>query len=105
MTRGPSQAATGWPDGQDEALPCGVELLAVLDQGLEPMRARKSMNRPLEKPSSIAGLVQGWAGHPCRARPTLLTSIGTPALDVDAPCLFTRWAVRNDCRASHRSLL
>jgi hypothetical protein len=40
------------------------------------------MNRPLEKPHSIAGLVQGWAGHPFHSRPIQLTSQGTPDLDV-----------------------
>ena len=41
------------------------------------------MNRPLEKPHSIAGgLVQGWAGHPSHPRPIQLTSQGTPDLDV-----------------------
>ena len=36
--RGPSRAATGWPGCQDEAP--DAELLAVLDQGLGPTRAR-----------------------------------------------------------------
>ena len=36
--RQPSRAATGWPGCQDEAP--DAELLAVLDQGLEPTRAR-----------------------------------------------------------------
>src|SRR5271157_734959 len=40
------------------------------------------MKRPLEKPWSIAGLVQGWAGHPSPSRPIQLTSQGTPDLDV-----------------------
>ena len=41
-------------------------LLANLDQGLGPTRARAGMNRPLEqKPGTMAGLAQGWAGHPC----------------------------------------
>ncbi len=40
------------------------------------------MNRPLEEPRSIAGPVQGWAGHPCHSRPIQLTSQGTPDLDV-----------------------
>ena len=40
------------------------------------------MNRPLEKPRSIAGLVREWAGHPSHPRPIQLTSQGTPDLDV-----------------------
>jgi hypothetical protein len=36
--REPSRAATGWPGRQDEAP--DAELLAVLDQGLEPTLAR-----------------------------------------------------------------
>jgi alpha-D-ribose 1-methylphosphonate 5-triphosphate synthase subunit PhnG len=38
IRRGLSRAATGWPGCQDEAPE--AELLAVLDQGLEPTRAR-----------------------------------------------------------------
>jgi hypothetical protein len=38
IRRGLSRAATGWPGCQDEAP--DAELLAVLDQGLEPTRAR-----------------------------------------------------------------
>ena len=37
--------------------------LRILDQGLEPTRARSSRNRPLEQPSTIAGLARGWAGR------------------------------------------
>ncbi len=40
------------------------------------------MNRPLEKPRTIAGPVQGWAGHPFHSHPIQLTSQGTPDLDV-----------------------
>ena len=36
----------------------------------------------LKKPRSIAGFVQGWAGHPSHPRPIQLTSQGTPDLDV-----------------------
>ena len=36
----------------------------------------------LKKPRSIAGFVQGWAGHPSHPRPFQLTSQGTPDLDV-----------------------
>ena len=38
IRRGLSRAATGWPGCQDEAP--AAELLAVLDQGLGPTRAR-----------------------------------------------------------------
>jgi hypothetical protein len=43
-----------------------------------PTRARPSRNRPLEEPGTIAGLAQGWAGHPGRARRVRLTLQGTP---------------------------
>ena len=69
--------------------------LRILDQGLGPTRARSSRNRPLEPLCTMAGLAQGWAGHPCHIRRMPLTSKGTPAPDVDAPCLVTRWANRN----------
>ena len=35
----------------------------ILDQSLGPTRARSSRNRPLERPSTMAGLAQGWAGR------------------------------------------
>ena len=54
------------------------ELLAVLVQSLEPMRARRSRNLPLETPRSMAGPVQGWAGHSCPSRTSPLTLQGTP---------------------------
>jgi len=38
IRRGRSRAATGWPSCQDESRRAGM--LAVLDQGLEPTRAR-----------------------------------------------------------------
>ena len=69
--------------------------LRILDQSLEPTRARSSSNRPLEQPGTITGLSQGWAGQsPSQSRARPLTSDRTPAADVDAPCLFTRWANR-----------
>ena len=48
--------------------------LRILDQGLGPTRARSSRNRPLGQPGTIAGLTQGWAGHPYHSRPMRLTS-------------------------------
>ena len=68
--------------------------LRILDQGLGPTRARSSRNRPLEPLCTMARLAQGWAGHPCHTRRMRLTSTGTPAPDVDALCLVTRWASR-----------
>ena len=51
--------------------------LRILDQGLGPTRARSRTNRPLEKkPGTMAGLAQGWAGHPCHSRQMQLTSHG-----------------------------
>jgi hypothetical protein len=96
------RATTGWPDRQDEAPQ--AELLA--DSGSEPRatRARSSSNRPLEQPSAITGLSQGWAGpSPSQSRPRPLTSDRTPAADVDAPRSFTRWANRN-CSVCFTSL-
>ena len=70
-------------------------------------RARSSRNRPLEQPSTTAGLAQGWTGHPGHSRRTPLTSRETPALDVDAPRLITRCSKsnRNPCLSSDNSLL
>jgi hypothetical protein len=68
--------------------------LRILDQSLGPTRARSSRNRPLEPPCTRARLAQGWAGHPCHTRRMRLTSTGTPAQVVDAPCSVTRWASR-----------
>ena len=79
--------------------------LRILDQGLGPTRARSSRNRPLEPLCTMARLAQGWAGHPCHTRRMRLTSNGTPAPDVDAPCLVTRWADRNLCLSSDSCLL
>ena len=62
----------------------------ILDQSLGPTRARSSRNRPLERPSTMAGLAQGWAGHPCHSRQMQLTSHRTPDPDVDVPRLVTR---------------
>jgi hypothetical protein len=68
--------------------------LRILDQGLGSTRARSSRNRPLEPLCTMAELTQGWAGHPCHTRRMRLTSTGTPAQVVDAPCSVTRWASR-----------
>ena len=54
--------------------------LRILDQGLGPTRARSRTNRPLEKPTAMAGLAQGWAGHPFHSRRIQLTSHQTPEL-------------------------
>src|SRR5271165_6493561 len=35
----------------------------ILDQSLGSTRARSSRNRPLERPSAVAGLARGWAGR------------------------------------------
>ena len=77
--------------------------LRILDQGLGPTRARSSRNRPLEPLCTMARLAQGWAGHPCHTRRMRLTSTGTPAPDVDALCLVTRWASRK-CSSCFTSL-
>ena len=62
-------------------------------------RARSRTNRPLEKkPGTMAGLAQGWAGHPFHSRQMLLTSHGTPAPDALAPRLVRHWAVRDQAR-------
>ncbi len=80
--------------------------LRILDQGLGPTRARSSRNRPLERLCPMTRLAQGWAGHACHTRRLRLTSAGTPALDVDAPCLVARWAnpKRSICFTSLASL-
>jgi hypothetical protein len=48
--------------------------LRILDQSLGLTRARSRTNRPLEKkPGTMAGLAQGWAGHPFHSRLMQLT--------------------------------
>jgi hypothetical protein len=79
--------------------------LRILDQGLGPTRARSSRNRPLEPLCTMARLAQGWAGLPYHTRRMRLTSTGTPAPDVDAPRLVTRWADRDLCLSSDSCLL
>jgi hypothetical protein len=74
-----------------------------LDQGLGPTRARDSRNRPLEPHCTMAGLARGWAGRPCYTRRMRLTSTGTPAQVVDAPCSVTRLASRK-CSSRFTSL-
>src|SRR5206468_1202949 len=66
----------------------------IRDQGLGPTRARSSRNRPLERLGTMARLAQGWAGPAGHTRRMRLTSTGTPARDVDAPCWVARWANR-----------
>jgi len=83
------------PPQDDQAVktkPLNRSYLRILDQGLGPTRARSSRNRPLERLCPMTRLAQGWAGHACHTRRLRLTSTGTPALDVDAPCLVARWA-------------
>jgi hypothetical protein len=77
--------------------------LRILDQGLGSTRARSSRNRPLEPLCTMAELTQGWAGDPCHIRRMRLTSTGTPAQVVDAPCSVTRWASRK-CSSRFTSL-
>ena len=50
--------------------------LRMLDQSLGPTRARDSRDRPLERFDVIAGLAQGWAGHPDHSRRMRLTFRG-----------------------------
>ena len=87
--RGPPQ-----DDQTVKTKPLTRNCLRILDQGLGPARARSSRNRPLERLGTMARLAQGWAGHAGHTRRMGLTSKGTPALDVDAPCLVARWANR-----------
>jgi hypothetical protein len=77
--------------------------LRILDQGLGSTRARSSRNQPLEPLCTMAERTQGWAGHPCHTRRMRLTSTGTPAPDVDALRLVTRWASRQ-CSSGVTSL-
>ena len=98
--RGPRQ-----DDQVVKTKPLTGSCLRILDQGLGPTRARSSRNRPLEQPGTMAGLAQGWAGHPCQSRRMRLTSRRTPAPDVDAPRLVTRWSNRNLCLSSDSCLL
>ena len=87
-------AATGWPGCQDEVP--REELLADPGPGPGATRARSPTNRPLEKkPGTMAGLAQGWAGHPFRFRHMQLTSHRTSAPDARAPRLVTHWADRD----------
>ena len=87
--RGPRQ-----DDQAAKTKPPTGSCLRILDQGLGPTRARSSRNLPLELPCTRARLAQGWAGHPCHTRRLPLTSTRTPAPDVDALCLVTRWTSR-----------
>ena len=44
----------------------------------------------LKKPGTMAGLAQGWAGHPFHSRQMQLTSHGTPAPDVGRAAIGSR---------------
>jgi hypothetical protein len=69
--------------------------LRILDQGLGPTRAHLRTNRQLEKkPGTLAGLAQGWAGHPLHSRQKQFTSHGTPAPDALTPSLVRHWVDR-----------
>src|SRR6516165_8394471 len=94
-------------DGQAaKANPAAPGCLRILDQSLGPTRVHSRTNRPLEqKPGSMAGLAQGWAGRPCHFRRIQLTSRRTPDPDVDVPRLVTRWVDRNLCLSSDNCLL
>ena len=62
------------PRQDDQAVktkPLARSRLRILDQGLGPTRARFSRNRPLEQPGTVAGLAQGWAGHPLPLTPNI----------------------------------
>jgi hypothetical protein len=99
---GPSSAAHNAVGLAGESPVVGIDCLSVAFEGL----ARISSSRWVcfvEKLSrsecgclepSMARLAQGWAGRPCSMRRMRLTSTGTPAQVVDAPCLVTRWANR-----------
>jgi hypothetical protein len=100
------RATTGRQDRQAaKAKPLARNCLRVLDQGLGPTRARSRTNRPLEKPCTIAGPAQGWAGHPVQSRRIQLTSHQKPDPDVDTPRLVTRWANRIIFMSFHNFIL
>ena len=66
------RATTGWPGCKDEVP--REELLAGTGPVPGATRAHLRTNRPLEKkPGTMAGLAQGWAGHPCHSRQMQLT--------------------------------
>jgi hypothetical protein len=74
----PLRAATGHKQDDQTAKtkPPAGSCSRILDQGLGPTRARSSRNRPLESPSTIAGLARGWAGRspPLTPKPTHFAS-------------------------------
>jgi hypothetical protein len=92
------RAATGWPGRQVEVP--REELLASPGPGPPGQRepAHERTGRLKKKPGTMAGLVQGWAGHPFQSRQMQLTSRGTPAPDARAPRLVTHWADRDQAR-------
>ena len=93
-------------DGQAaKAKPLARSCLQILDQGLGPTRAHSRTDRPLEKPSTIAGLSQGWAGLPFQPRRIQLTSHQRPDPDVDTSRLVTRWSGQNLYLSSDSSFL
>jgi hypothetical protein len=63
-----------------------------------PTGARTSRHRKPEHIRRHRHIVQWWVGRLCRTRRTQFTSTGTPASDVNAPCVDTRWAGRDYCR-------
>jgi hypothetical protein len=76
----------------------------ILDQSLGSTRARSSRNRTLQQAGTMAGRVEGWAGHSCRSHRIPLTSHRKPEPNVDTPRLHTRWASRDAFVSSHSSL-
>ena len=59
------QTATGHKQDDQTAKtkPPAGSCSRILDQSLGSTRARSSRNRPLERPSTMAGLARGWAGR------------------------------------------
>ena len=63
----------------------------ILDQSLGSTRARSSRNRPLESPSTMAGLVlEGGLDDPRHSRQSQGTLRRTPEAVVDVRCSITR---------------
>ena len=72
------RTATGHKQGDQaaKAKPPAGSCSRILDQSLGSTRARSSRNRPLESPSTMAGLARGWAGRspPLTPKPTHFAS-------------------------------